>query len=173
VVAPVNADFVAHFNRNGDAWGTAYFKRTDDGETWTGRVVDAGFMNACWPPDAPAGGPSPCIDRAVLQVGLPLDDDSNDAHHAVEVCEIGPADDSFGWHCTGTFSGAAGDTWSAFGTGSIAVLEGDPTDTVTQADAIPIVPCRPAATLISRIREAHAFPGSCAAADREDPASAP
>jgi hypothetical protein len=172
VLAPVEADFVAQFG-SGDAWGTAYFNREDDGETWTGWVVDAGFTNACWPPDAPPGGPSPCIDRAVLQVGLPLNDDANGAHHMVEVCEIGPADDSFGWRCTGTFSGAAGDTWSAFGTGSIAVLEGDPTDTVTQENVIPLVPCHPAATLVSRINEESAFLSGCAVTEREEPAPAP
>jgi hypothetical protein len=138
VAAPIDADFSAAFISNPEAEGTAFFRLEDDGVTWTA-WVDATLPNACWPPGAPPGEPTPCVERFAFQVGLPFTDASSNGYQLVDVCEVelrGNGEVS----CTGTFSGAAGENWSEFSTSSVALLRGQISDRWNTLDQVDVAP---------------------------------
>ena len=131
-------DFSAAFTSNPDADGTAFFRLEDDGVTWTA-WVNATLPNACWPPGAPPGEPTPCVERFAFQVGLPFTGESSNGYQLVDVCEVelrGNGEVS----CTGTFSGAAGENWSEFSTRSVALLRGQISDRWNTLDQVDVAP---------------------------------
>ena len=136
VTEPIDADFSAVFNTTPDLTGTAYFRVQDDGETVTA-WIDAWVGQGCWPPDAPPGGPDPCIERVTFQVGLPSTDEPNGSYHMVDICES-ELNGNESIICTGTFSGAADETWSAFDNESVAAVSAAPVEAFGQLDQVDI-----------------------------------